>query len=75
MKIKCFECPKSIRNHMKKIMLGTSDARSTIHLSRLTSKPGYYIVYCWILRSSVKIQLHILNVPLKVQTKNNVVER
>ena len=33
---------------MKKIMLGTSDAWLTSHLSQQPSKPAYYIVDCWI---------------------------
>ena len=41
LKIKSFECPKSIRNH-KKIMLGTSDAWSTSRLSHRPSEPAYY---------------------------------
>ena len=45
----CFECPKSIRNH-KKIMLGTSDAWSTSHLSQWTSNPVYYIEDCRIVK-------------------------
>ena len=45
-KIKSFECPKSIRNNEKKIMLGTSDAWSTSHLSQHPSEPVYYIVDC-----------------------------
>ena len=45
MKIKSFECPKSIRNYEKKI-LGTSDAWSTSRLSHRPSKPAYYIVDC-----------------------------
>ena len=48
-KIKSFECPKSIRNY-KKIMLGTSDAWSTTHMSHRTSEPAYYIVDCQISR-------------------------
>ena len=36
MKIKSFECPKSITNY-EKIMLGTSDAWSVSHLSKRTS--------------------------------------
>ena len=48
MKIKSFECPKSIRNHEKK-KLGTSDAWSTSHLSHRPSEPAYYIVDCRIL--------------------------
>ena len=47
-KIKSFECPKSIRNY-EKIMLGTSDAWSTSHLSHRSSEPAYYIVDCRIL--------------------------
>ena len=45
MKIKSFECPKSIRNYENKI-LGTSDTWSTSHLSQQTSEPTYYIVDC-----------------------------
>ena len=37
------------RNYEKKIILGTSDAWSTSHLSQRTSKPAYYIVHCRIL--------------------------
>ena len=48
MKIKSFECPKSITNY-KKTMLRTSDGWSTSHLSWRTSKPAYYIVDCRIL--------------------------
>ena len=40
-RIKGFECPKSIGNYKKKIILGTSDAWSTIHLSQQTS-----VLYC-----------------------------
>ena len=47
MKIKSFECPKSIRNYLKKI-LGMSDFWSTSHLSHRPGKPAYYIVDCWI---------------------------
>ena len=36
-KIKSFECPKSIRNY-KKIMLGTSDTWSMSHLSNRPSE-------------------------------------
>ena len=36
-KIKSFECPKSIRNYEKKIMLGTSDAWSTRRSSQRPS--------------------------------------
>ena len=42
MKIKTFECPKSIRNYEKKI-LGTSDAWSTSRLFHRPSEPAYYI--------------------------------
>ena len=45
MKIKSFECPKSIRNYEKKI-LGTSDAWSTSLWSHRPSEPAYYIVDC-----------------------------
>ena len=47
--MKSFECPKSIRN-CKKIMLGTSDAWSTSHLSRQTSEVAYFILDCRIFR-------------------------
>ena len=50
MKIKSFECPKSIRNYEKKI-LGMSDACSTSLLSHRPSKPAYYIVDCQIFNS------------------------
>ena len=43
MKIKSFECLKSIRNHAKK-KLGTSNAWFTIHLSRRPIEPAYYIL-------------------------------
>ena len=49
MKIKSFECPKSIRNY-KKATLGTSDTWLTSHLSQETSVPTYYIVDCQICR-------------------------
>ena len=38
-----FECPKSIKS-IKKMILGTSDSWSTIHLSHPPSNPSYYIV-------------------------------
>ena len=38
-KIKSFECPKSIKS-VKKMMLGTSDSWSTIHLSHRPSNPA-----------------------------------
>ena len=45
-KIKSFECPKSIRNYeKKKIMLGTSDNWSISHPSHQPSDPVYYIEY------------------------------
>ena len=37
----------SLQQIMRKIMLGTSDAWSTSHLSQQPSKPAYYIVDCW----------------------------
>ena len=43
-KIKSFECPKSIKNYEKKIMLGTSDAWSMSRLSHRPSEPAYYIL-------------------------------
>ena len=49
MKIKSFECPKSIRNYEKKIF-GTSDTWSKSRLSHQPSKPVYYIVDCQIFR-------------------------
>ena len=48
MKIKSFECPKSIRNYEKKI-IGTSDTCLTTPLSHRPSQPAYYIVDCRIL--------------------------
>ena len=45
MKIKTFECPKSIKNYEKR-MLGTSDAWSLSHLFNLPSDPAYYIEDC-----------------------------
>ena len=36
----------------RKIILGTSNASSTSHLSQRTSEPAYYIVYCRIFRPS-----------------------
>ena len=52
-KIKSCECQKSIRNYIKTIILGTSDAWSMSHLSRRTSKLAYYIVDCRISRMSL----------------------
>ena len=45
-KIKTFECPKSIRNYEKKIMLGTSDTWSLSRLSHRPIDPAYYIEDC-----------------------------
>ena len=59
MKIKSFECPKSIRNY-KNIMLGTSDAWSTSCLSHQHSKPAYYIEYCQISRAVSLVEFIIL---------------
>ena len=39
-KVKSFECPKSIKS-LKKIILGTSDAWSTIRLSNRPSDPAW----------------------------------
>ena len=44
MKIKSFECPKSVRNNEKKIMIGKSDTWLMSLLYRPLSKPVYYIV-------------------------------
>ena len=49
-KNKSFECPKSIRNYEKKIILGKSDAWSMSRLVHLPSDPAYYIEDCQILR-------------------------
>ena len=49
MKIKSFECPKSIKSYEKKIMLGTSDAWSMSRSSHRPSEPAYYIEDCRIL--------------------------
>ena len=48
MKIKSFECPKSVRNYEKKIILGTSDAWSMSRLAHRLSNPAYYIEDCGI---------------------------
>ena len=46
-KTKSFECPKSIRNYEKKIILeASSEAWLTSHLSPQTSEPAYYIIDC-----------------------------
>ena len=39
------------RNYEKRIMLWTSDARLTSHLSQQTNKPAYHIVDCRILKA------------------------
>ena len=54
-KIKSFECPKSIRYYEKKIMLVTSDAWSMSHLSHRPSEPAYYIEDCRISAPTVHI--------------------
>ena len=51
-KIKSFECPKSIRNYEKKIMLGTSDAWLISCWFHGATEPAYYIVDCQILYRS-----------------------
>ena len=43
MKIKSFEWPKSISKSLTKIMLGTSDAWATSHLSQRTNEPELII--------------------------------
>ena len=53
MKIKSFECPKSIKNYKAKI-LGTSNAWLMSRLSHRPSKPAYYIVDCRILELRFK---------------------
>ena len=45
MKIKSFECPKSMKNYGKK-KLGISDGWSMSRLSNRPSEPAYYIVDC-----------------------------
>ena len=47
MKIKSFECPKSIRNYEKKILV-MSDTWSTSCLSHRPIKPAHYNVDCQI---------------------------
>ena len=46
MKMESFECPKSIKNYEKEIVLGTSDTWSTSRLSHRPSAPAYYNVDC-----------------------------
>ena len=49
------------RNCEKKIILGTSDAWSTSHLSQRTSEPAYYILDCRILNDLTEMMLsHLL---------------
>ena len=60
MKIKSFECPKSIRNYEKK-NIGMSDAWSMSRLSHRPSEPVNYIADCRILRSLV-VKLLIDNI-------------
>ena len=55
MKIKSFECSKSIRNYETKI-LGTSDAWSTSRLSHWPREPVYYIVDCRISSTTIRHQ-------------------
>ena len=71
MKIKSFECPKSIRN-LKKIMLGTSDAWSFVPATyRIILKivgflyinafiGDYYCDNCWMQEVFYKIFLHFI---------------
>ena len=61
MKIKSFQCPKSIRNYEKKI-LGTSDAWSTSCLSYRPSEPVYYIVDCRISKQACTAITYIFHV-------------
>ena len=53
----------SARNYEKKIILGTSDACSTSHLSQRASKPAYYIVDC---RISKVASLYIISDGLNI---------
>ena len=46
-KIKSFECPKSIRNYEKKILLGTSDAWLMSCLSQRPSVLYWRLSYLW----------------------------
>ena len=50
MKIKSFECPKSIRNHEKNNSWNIRRMvnESFVPATQQTSKPAYYIVDCWI---------------------------
>ena len=57
MKIKSFECPKSIRNYEKQI-LGMSDAWSTSSLSHRPSELAYYIVDCRISDVSARVMVY-----------------
>ena len=44
---------------MKKKILGTSNAWSTIHLSHWPSKPAYYIVDCQIFAGTYRPVIHM----------------
>ena len=66
--LQSFECPKSMRNYIKKIMLGISETWSMSHLSYQTSEPGYHIVDCRI--SKLQQQTHS-----KVMTGNGQLTR
>ena len=57
-RIKSFECPKSIRKFEKKV-LGTSDTWSMSRLSDRSSKPAYYIVDCRISERCNALRRHI----------------
>ena len=57
MKLKSFECPKSIRYYEKKI-LGTSDASSMSRLSHRPSEPAFYIVDCRILDVLARVMVY-----------------
>ena len=70
MKIKSFECPKSIKNWGKKI-IGTSDAWSMSHLSHWLSKPAYYLVDCRILVNFDDLWL-MSEAPYPMSTKNEL---
>ena len=47
-------CKEFCKKSWKRIILGTSDAWSTSHLSQWTSEPAYYIVDCRISRKPVQ---------------------
>ena len=61
------------KDYEKKIILGTSDAGLTSHLSQQTSEPAYYIVDCWIFSFLMVFrcpgaQHHIKNITLLQMT-------